>query len=267
MMKQTQHSSRSQSTAALLWFLPLGSLLLAALLWLAGWNVPVFLWLHERLLSLGELLWANLTMLGDAAITPLLLVVYIRRRPDLLWAAVVAGLLSYAASHSLKPLIDEARPPAVLDIVVVGPRLLHSSFPSGHTTTIFAWAGLLVLGGAVSRRSGQVAVLALAVMVGLSRIGVGVHWPVDVLSGAALGWLCAGAGLAAAARWPWGSQGFGRLLPIALLLLMIAYDLFRHRTGFSGVGFVQQGVPLAALAWGMAALYQERGLRQMGRKE
>lgn len=253
-MNQEINVNQNLLSARRVWGLPLGALALAALLWFSGWNAPVFLWLHEHLLPLGGFLWANLTMLGDSAVTCLLLVVYVRRRPDLLWAAVIAGVLSYAVSHSLKPLIDEARPPAVLDIVVVGPRLLHSSFPSGHTTTIFVWAGLLLLGGGVSHRLGRVAVLGLAALVGLSRIGVGVHWPVDVLSGAALGWLSAAAGLAIAARWPWGARGYGRLLPIGLLLLMAAYNLFWHRTGFTGVWLTQQGITLAALVWGVIEL-------------
>ncbi|MDE1941649.1 MAG: phosphatase PAP2 family protein [Betaproteobacteria bacterium] len=253
-MNQDRDVNHHSGTARLVWGLPLVALALAALLWLTGWNRPVFLWLHEHLLLLGGVLWANLTMLGDTAVTPLLLVFYIRRRPGLLWAAVIAGVLSYAVSHSLKPLINEARPPAVLDIVVVGPRLLHSSFPSGHTTTIFVWAGLLLLGGGLSHRLGRFFVLLLAVLVGLSRIGVGVHWPVDVLAGAALGWLSAAAGLALASRWPWGANGPGRLLPIGLLLLMAAYSLLWHRTGFTGVWLTQQGVTLAALAWGISEL-------------
>ncbi len=240
------------------WGLPLALLGLAGVLWFAGWNAPVFLWLHEHQLLLGGTLWSNLTLLGDSAMTPLLMVIFIRRRPDLLWAAVVGSVLAYAVSHGIKPLVDEARPPAVLDIVVIGRRLLHSSFPSGHSTSIFVLAGLLILGVPLRDRWARAGVLALAALVGLSRIGVGVHWPVDVLAGAALGWLCAAGGLAVARRWPWGAQGAGRALPIVLLFLLGLYNLFGNRTGFSDVGLLQYGLTGLALAWGVVALYRWR---------
>ncbi len=242
--------------------LPLVLLGLAGLLWFAGWNMPVFLWLHEHQLLLGDTLWSNLTMLGDSALTPLLLVIFIRRRPDLLWAAVIGGVLAYAVSHGLKPLINEARPPAVRDIVGVGTRLLHSSFTSGHTTSIFALAGLLVLGIPLRNRWAGAGVVAVAALVGLSRIGVGVHWPVDVLCGAVIGWLSAAAGLSLARRWPWGAVGAGRAVPVALLLLLAVYSLQNNHTGFHDVWLLQKGLSAMALAWGALELYRWRNARQ-----
>jgi len=223
----------------------------------------VFVWLHEHQLLLGGTLWSNLTMLGDSALTPLLMVIFIRRRPDLLWAAVIGGVLAYAVSHGLKPIINEARPPAVLDIVVVGPRLLHSSFPSGHTTSIFALAGLLVLGVPLKNRWAQAGVIAVAALVGLSRIGVGVHWPVDVLSGAVIGWLSAAAGLSLAQRWSWGAVGAWRAVPVLLLLLLAVYSLQNNHTGFNDVWFLQKGLSVLALLWGTVELYRWRNERQV----
>ncbi len=242
--------------------LPLALLGMAAVLWFSGWNMPVFLWLHEHQLLLGGTLWSNLTMLGDSALTPLILVIFIRRRPDLLWAAVIGSVLAYAVSHGLKPIINEARPPAVLDIVVVGPRLLHSSFPSGHTTSIFVLAGLLILGLPLKDRRARAGVLTVAALVGLSRIGVGVHWPVDVLSGAIIGWLCAAAGLALARRWPWGTTGTGRALPVLLLFVLAVFNLQNDHTGFGDVWLLQKGLSVMALVWGAMELYRWRHERR-----
>ena len=68
-----------------------------------------------------------------------------------------------------------------------------SSFPAGHAATAFAGAVLLSL---LTPRLAP-AFLLLATLVGLSRIYDGVHYPTDVLAGAALGALV-GAGAAAA---------------------------------------------------------------------
>jgi len=59
----------------------------------------------------------------------------------------------------------------------------ESSFPSGHTTRAFAVASL------VSLRMGRkyVLLLVLAIGVALSRIIIGVHFPLDVVGGAFLG--------------------------------------------------------------------------------
>jgi undecaprenyl-diphosphatase len=59
----------------------------------------------------------------------------------------------------------------------------HASFPSGHATTAFALAALLALW----HPRWAAAWLALAGLVGLSRVVLGAHFPSDVLAGAALG--------------------------------------------------------------------------------
>ena len=79
------------------------------------------------------------------------------------------------------------------------------AFPSGHTTTSALTAGLLVLALRLRAPRGKgalcVAAGVWAVLVGLSRIYLGVHWFTDVVGGwlFAAGWL--GLCLAAAARW------------------------------------------------------------------
>ena len=62
-------------------------------------------------------------------------------------------------------------------------RYAYASFPSGHATTAFAAA--IVLGVMYPRQAGVF--MGVAVVVGLSRVLLGAHFPSDVLAGAILG--------------------------------------------------------------------------------
>ncbi|MBY8877089.1 phosphatase PAP2 family protein [Actinacidiphila acidipaludis] len=88
------------------------------------------------------------------------------------------------------------------------------SFPSGHSFSSVVCAGLLVLAIARRRPSWTRAACAVAVVygiaVGLSRVYLGVHWPLDVLGSwlLAAGWLAAGAAVLARVD-PVGRDGTG----------------------------------------------------------
>ena len=195
-------------------------------------NKSVFLLFNGLGLHTGDSLWANWTLLGDAWVVLALLLPFVGRHPGLIWSAVLTAILAGIAVPLLKHLFAMPRPPAVLaaDVVhVIGPAYMSRSFPSGHTTTAFVLAGVLSL---YFRRYW---VLALSVIVaggvGISRMAVGVHWPLDVTTGAALGWLCAVAGSRWASRWHWGESLTGQRA-IAALLFLITLGLLFFFKGF-----------------------------------
>lgn len=94
--------------------------------------------------------------------------------------AIVCNLL-------LKPLVNRTRPYDLLGYEILIPPVGDPSFPSGHTAASFAAAAALY---AIDRRWGIAAYL-FAVLMGFSRLYLGVHFPTDVLAGAVIGVLMA----------------------------------------------------------------------------
>jgi undecaprenyl-diphosphatase len=92
-------------------------------------------------------------------------------------------------SEGLKAVFERERPPAAVQAV----ETLNASFPSGHAllATLFYLSLAIMLTRAFPKRRLKVFVLcvgiALAVLVGLTRVYLGAHWASDVLAGWAVG--------------------------------------------------------------------------------
>jgi undecaprenyl-diphosphatase len=123
----------------------------------------------------------------------------VRRRPEA--AGYVAATLSGWALYGLAKLAFRRPRPRIL------PRLMHDagwySFPSGHATLappVFVLGALIWSAPWPRRRriSLLLAAVAVSLLIGFSRIYLGVHWPSDVLGG-----LLLGAGWAAMWVWWW----------------------------------------------------------------
>ena len=141
-----------------------------------------------------------------------------RRRAALyLLLAIGGGLL---VSLALKAGFHRPRP----DLVSHGSMVYTASFPSGHSmlAAIVYLTGGAMLALVHGRRSVRIYIIGCALLatllVGLSRVYLGVHWPTDVLAGwaggaawAALCWLIARElqvrGVAGFERAPDGDQG------------------------------------------------------------
>ncbi|MFL5921625.1 MAG: phosphatase PAP2 family protein [Gaiellaceae bacterium] len=110
------------------------------------------------------------------------------RRPWFFVALVTATLVADGLSYLLRQWIGRDRPP----LVYAEPRpLVHvphsAAFPSGHASAAFAAATVI----AWASRPLAVPAYVLAALVAWSRVYVGVHWPLDVIGGAAVGTLVA----------------------------------------------------------------------------
>jgi undecaprenyl-diphosphatase len=107
-------------------------------------------------------------------------------------AAVAAGLsagLALLLAQVVARLVDRPRP-FVSDpggVHLFARHAADAGFPSDHATAAFAIAVAVALR---NRRWGAVALVAATVLA-VGRVGIGVHYPSDVLAGAALGTLAA----------------------------------------------------------------------------
>jgi len=107
-----------------------------------------------------------------------------RRLPATPLIAGVALVAASLASGALKDLAGRLRPPLADDALSALVALpADASFPSGHATSAFAAAGVVA---ALHPRL-RAPVIGLAALVAVSRVYLGVHYPSDVLAGAALG--------------------------------------------------------------------------------
>jgi len=142
-------------------------------------------------------------------------------KPAVAWLMVIEVVGGIALSDLLKFAFGRARP----DVVAPVARVFTTSFPSAHAT-MSAIAYLTI--GAILARSQSSSTLSLyfmslaaflTVLIGVSRIYLGVHYPTDVLAGwcvgAAWAWMLVDNGALAKCRRPARAARYGVMLAIS----------------------------------------------------
>lgn len=143
-------------------------------------------WVEESMRDFTALGGGGVLLLLTASVVIYLIIRRQYRAALLIALAVIGGTL---LSQLLKNSIGRPRP----DLVPHGSIVYSTSFPSGHSMS--AAATYLTLGALLARlqprRRLKIYILLLAVLitvlVGISRVYLGVHWPTDVLAGWAAG--------------------------------------------------------------------------------
>jgi undecaprenyl-diphosphatase len=141
-----------------------------------------------------EIVATDITALGSTAVLTLLALLVggfllMKRKP---WAVVTlttALLGGLALSQTLKMLFGRERPPPPFRLA----EAINASFPSGHamlSAIAFLTLGALLAKVLPEKRSKAYvmgAAIFVAMLVGLTRIYLGVHWATDVFAGWAVG--------------------------------------------------------------------------------
>jgi len=216
-------------------------------------QTDAFIFLNDvlnNLLVINPYVWSNITYLGNTLVA-LLLVSWLIVVQSKVWAAIfgaipLAGLLSGLG----KLMAAMPRPAVILDhdsFTIIDRALIgHTSFPSGHTITVFCIITAIVLSfrGHKNYRQLFYGAFSLAFVLVISRVAVGAHWPLDIVVGAVLGYISGLSGVALVNAyqgwWVWMKNPKYKAILIVILLSFIWFLLsdeysFNAFTGFNGI--------------------------------
>jgi membrane-associated phospholipid phosphatase len=168
------------------------SLLAVSLVWSVGQRVDVWAFLFFNLRG-PRPVWLDYTMLVftqiGSGVTALVigLILFLTGNRLLAYEVFLGTLTLWIVVELVKALVRRSRPIIrVTQARIVGYQVGGRSFPSGHTSQAFYMATLMA---PLFHASLWVVFLlyAIALMVGITRMYVGAHYPRDVLAGAILG--------------------------------------------------------------------------------
>lgn len=168
------------------------ALLALSLVWTAGQKLDswafLYINLHKARTRFLDVIMLGFTQLGNGLTTMLLATILFFSGNRLLAYELILGTITlWLLVETIKFIVRRSRPFILLTQTrIVGLQASGRSFPSGHTSQAFFLATIL---------SAQfqfkiwvtLTLYGLAVLVGLTRMYVGAHYPRDVLAGAILG--------------------------------------------------------------------------------
>jgi undecaprenyl-diphosphatase len=162
-------------------------------------EVAVFRWFNDPPGAVGAVMRLVNPLLRPLGLTLLVVAVVAMlslTRRDVFWplvnSACAAGILAYLIDRFVKLVVGRGRPPAYLaDVLFHGyptePR--GSGYPSSHTAVsvaviVGAWPWL--------NRPWRIGGVVATAAIGLNRMYVGAHFPLDILGGVAVGLVAGG---------------------------------------------------------------------------
>ncbi len=195
-------------------------------------QVYIFRLINDAHNAVGDTIFGVISGLGDGLVVALVCTLLMLFRLRLGSAALAAFVVSGLVAQLLKRMFDLPRPPAVLtNVHVLGDTLRAHSFPSGHATS----CGVMVLLAFLlwTRGDWRAWVAAcLFLLAAYGRIYGGVHFPLDVAVGLAVGMVTMWAFWRWSKQWPvaaWGKSAWcSRVIGLAVAILAAVLGLGYH---------------------------------------
>ncbi len=189
----------------------------------------LFLFLNNKLSAYPNFEY-NITQLGDVLIMFPFVMILVYYSPKFWGALLNSSILSLIVSKGLKLLFSMPRPAAVYDtksFTIIGKKLMSNSLPSGHSMSAFIVMSLILFAFMPQKNKlykilWSIFIISIGLLIVSSRVGVGAHYPLDVLSGSCIGYILAIIGIKLNNKlkwWNWISKP--KFLPIFIVLFFI----------------------------------------------
>ncbi|MFQ6042102.1 MAG: phosphatase PAP2 family protein [Candidatus Poribacteria bacterium] len=149
--------------------------------WLVDADVSLYHSIHDYRSSFLDytMPWVSTVSDSEYEIVVAFALPYFGARRDASYTSIAATMGAEAITFTLKGLVNRHRPTGAHG-------RWNSSFPSGHVTSAYAMAS--VWGAAYPKA--KLPLYMAAALIAYSRIYNGRHYPLDVLAGAGIGYLC-----------------------------------------------------------------------------
>ena len=238
---------------------PVILLLLIVAIYFGAFGTRLFLTLNHVSERVGDFFWIGLTTLGDGLVVCVLLLPFVRRKPELVWSMVLSWLLVALYVKGLKNLISVPRPLSVLsaaDFHLIGAPYRFNSFPSGHAAVAAAFAATFCL--FYKQKWLRALLVVVALLIGLSRVAMGLHWVTDVLVGLLGGWSLAMLAYPIAAKLRFGVSPITQTIIGVILLAAAVRMLFVNHTDYDQAFRLQQAIAFGSILLTAGEIYQWR---------
>ncbi|MFW0738977.1 phosphatase PAP2 family protein [Flavobacterium sp. T12S277] len=188
-----------------------------------------FFFINHHLRQYPNLIY-NLTQFGDCLVFSSFISILIVYTPKI-WESLLSTLIvTLIFSCLLKHLFAVPRPAAVFDntsFFIAGKAICaHNSLPSGHSITIFATLTILMFPFAPKNLKCRIlyyfTFIILGSILAFTRVGIGAHYPLDVIIGSIIGYISGLLGIFITRKyniWTWINNK--KYYPILILIFVI----------------------------------------------